>query len=101
MSNYKLLSINQVTMREQWSLRQAIEGCARHGIHGIAVWHDKLAEIGAGEAARLLRDHDMTVTGYCVGGLMAEAADDNELQQCLDHNRRLIDEAAEIQAREG
>ena len=99
MSEYDLLSINQVTTREQWSLRQAVEGYARHGIHAIAVWHDKLAETGSAEAARLLRDHDMTVTGYCVGGLLAEAGDDSAFQKCLDNNRRLIDEAAEIQAR--
>lgn len=99
MSDYERLAINQVTTREQWSLREAIEGYARHGIRGIAVWHDKLAEIGAGEAARLLRDHGMSVTGYCVGGLLAEAADGSAMQACLDYNRRLIDEAAEIQAR--
>ena len=41
-----LLSLNTATVREKWGLRQAIEGCARHGIRGIAPWRDKSAELG-------------------------------------------------------
>ena len=93
-----LLAINQVTLREQWSLAQAIEGLARHGVHGIAVWRDKLRELGVAEGARRLRDHGMTVTGYCVGGLLT-ARDDAAFQAALDDNRRVIEEAAEIGAR--
>ena len=36
------LSLNWATVREQWDLRQAIEGCARHGIPGIAPWREPL-----------------------------------------------------------
>ncbi|MEM7033010.1 MAG: sugar phosphate isomerase/epimerase family protein [Chloroflexota bacterium] len=89
--------MNQFTTLEQWSLREAIEGYARHGIKGIAIVRDKLKEIGASEAARLLRDHDMTVTGYCIGGLLTDV-DDRKFQASLDDNKRVIDEAAEIQA---
>ena len=46
-----LLSLNTATVREKWSLRQMIEGCARRGIRGIAPWRDKLAELGVKEAA--------------------------------------------------
>ena len=99
MSDLSRLSINQVTTREQWSLPEAIAGYARHGVHAMAVWIDKLAAVGAAEAARMLRDHDMTVTGYCAGGLIAEADSAQELQRILDNNRRYLDEAAEIQSR--
>ena len=93
-----LLSINQVTFREQWSLAEAIEGYARHGVHGIAVWRDKLAELGLAEGARMLRRHDMTVTGLCIGGLLTP--DDRAVVRArLDDNRRAIEEAAEIGAR--
>ena len=92
-----LLSINQVTTLEQWSLPQAIEGYARHGIRAIAVWRDKLKEIGASAAARQLRAADMTVTGYCVGGLLT-ALDDAAFRARIDDNRRMIEEAAEIGA---
>ena len=94
-----LLSINQVTTREQWSLREAVEGYARHGVHGIAVWRDKLHEGGGvTEAVRLLEDNAMLVSGYCIGGLLT-ALDDASFRECLDDNRRVIEEAAAIKAR--
>ncbi|HSU62498.1 MAG TPA: sugar phosphate isomerase/epimerase, partial [Burkholderiales bacterium] len=37
------LSLNTATVRKQWSLAQAIEGCARHGIRGISPWRDQVA----------------------------------------------------------
>ena len=64
----ELLSLNTATVREKWSLRQMIEGCARHGIRGIAPWRDKLAQMGLKEAARAIRAHDLSVTGLCRGG---------------------------------
>jgi sugar phosphate isomerase/epimerase len=93
-----LLSINQVTTREQWSLAQAIDGYARHGIHGIAVWRDKLHELGVEAAAKQLRDAGMTVTGFCVGGILTARAD-ADFQAQLDDNRRMIAEAAAIGTR--
>jgi sugar phosphate isomerase/epimerase len=58
-----LLSLNTATVREKWSLREMIQGCARHGIRGISPWRDKLAQLGAKEAAKLARDHGLKVTG--------------------------------------
>jgi sugar phosphate isomerase/epimerase len=92
------LSINQATTHRQWTLREAIEGYAGHGVRGIAVWRDKLAECGVSEAAGLLADHGMTVTGLCRGG-MFPAADERGRQAAIDENRRAIDEAVAIDAR--
>ena len=92
-----LLSINQVTTREQWSLRQAIEGYARGGVHGIAVWRDRLQELGVAEAARMLDGHGMTVTGFCTGGMLSDA-DPAKRRAALDDNRRVIEEAAAVKA---
>ena len=36
MDDFARLSINQFTTIEQWSLREAVEGYARHGVHNIA-----------------------------------------------------------------
>jgi sugar phosphate isomerase/epimerase len=91
------LSLNWATVREQWDLRQAIEGCARHGIAGIAPWREPLQAIGVGEAARLIQGHGLTVTGLCRAG-MFPAADAAGLQAAIDDNRRAIDEAAAIGA---
>lgn len=94
-----LLSINQVTTREQWSLREAVEGYARQEVHGIAVWRDKLHEGGGvKEAVRLLEDNAMQVSGFCIGGLLS-TSDKAEFQERLDDNRKVIEEAAAIKAR--
>jgi sugar phosphate isomerase/epimerase len=92
------MSLNTATVREKWSLREAIEGCARHGIRGISPWRDKLAELGAKEAARLIRDNGLAVTGLCRGG-MFPAADRKGRQAALDDNLRAIEDAATIGAR--
>lgn len=93
----KKLAVNQATTMKQWTLREAIEGYAAKDIRGISVWRDKLAECGVDEAARILKDNGMTVTGVCRGG-MFPANDDAGRQAALDDNRRAVDEAAAIEA---
>src|ERR1019366_1286803 len=93
-----LLSLNTATVREKWSLRQMIEGCARHGIRGIAPWRDKLAEVGVKEAAKLIRTHGLTVTGLCRGG-MFPAADRQGRPRAIEDNLRAIEDAATLEAR--
>ena len=90
------LSLNTATVREQWNLRQAIEGCARHGIGAISPWRDKLQELGAETAARLIRDTGLGVSGLCRGGMFT--ADGALTQAVIDDNRRAVDEAATIGA---
>ncbi len=94
----ELLSLNTATVRDKWKLRQIIEGCSRHGIRGISPWRDKLAEMGAKNAARAIRDHGLTVTGLCRGG-MFPAADRNGRQAAIDDNLRAVDDAAVLEAR--
>ncbi|MBW8269810.1 sugar phosphate isomerase/epimerase family protein [Caldovatus aquaticus] len=86
------LSLNTVTVRERWSLAECIEGCARHGIPGIAPWRDKLAEMGLARAARQIRDAGLAVTGLCRGG-MFPAADAAGRAAAIEDNRRAIAEA--------
>jgi sugar phosphate isomerase/epimerase len=93
----EFLSLNWATVREQWDLRQAIEGCARHGIPGVAPWREPLRAMGLAEAARLIRDHGLAVSGLCRAG-MFPAADARGLQAAIDDNRRAIDEAAALGA---
>ena len=94
----ELLSLNTATVRDKWKLRQIIEGCSRHGIRGISPWRDKLAEMGAKTAARAIRDHGLTVTGLCRGG-MFPAADRDGRQAAIDDNLRAVDDAAVLEAR--
>ena len=62
------LSINLATVRAQWDMRQAVEGCLRHGITAVAPWRDQVAAIGLEAAAKLVRDSGRRVTGLCRGG---------------------------------
>ena len=93
-----LLSLNTATVREKWGLREMIEGCARRGIRGISPWRDKLAGLGVKDAARLVRDNGLTVTGLCRGG-MFPAAERKGRQAAIDDNLRAIDDAATLGAR--
>jgi sugar phosphate isomerase/epimerase len=91
------LSLNWATVREQWDLGQAIEACVRHGIPAIAPWREPLQAMGAGAAARLIRDHGLAVSGLCRAGTFP-AAEAAGRQAAIDDNRRAIDEAAAIGA---
>ena len=90
------LSINSMTVKA-WSLEQLVEGCARAGIAAISPWRDIVQPCGVERAAKLIRTHNMAVTGLCRGG-MFPASDDAGRRAALDDNRRAIDEAAAIGA---
>jgi len=85
------LSLNTATVRKQWTLAQMIDGCARHGIRGIAPWRDKLAEMGLKEAAKAIKANGLTVTGLCRGGFFTSP-------NFLEDNLRAIEEARELGA---
>jgi sugar phosphate isomerase/epimerase len=90
------LSLNTATVREQWNLRQCIDGCVRHGIGGIAPWRDKLHEMGVDEAARAIRDTGLAVSGLCRGGWFTSGGTLTDV--VLDDNRRAVDEAVALGA---
>jgi sugar phosphate isomerase/epimerase len=91
------LSINTATTRRQWDLDQAIPAYAAGGVAGVAPWRDQVAATGLDRTAALVRDHGLTVTGLCRGG-MFPAADAAGRQAAIDDNRRAIEEAATLNA---
>jgi sugar phosphate isomerase/epimerase len=91
------LSINLATVRQQWNLKEAVEGCARHGITAIDPWRDQVAAAGLDEAVRMVKANGMRVSGYCRGG-MFPASDAAGRQAAIDDNKRAIDEAAALGA---
>ena len=93
---YKL-SLNTATVRQQWNLRQIIEGCARHNIRAISPWRDQVAELGLKETARLIRLHQLSVSGYCRGG-MFPANSAEQRHRNLNDNFQAVDEALELNA---
>jgi sugar phosphate isomerase/epimerase len=92
------LSLNTATVREKWSLREAIAGCARHRIRGISLWRAQLAQVGAKEAAKMTRDNGLTVAGLCGGG-MFPGIDRKARKAAIDENLRAVDDAAVLEAR--
>jgi sugar phosphate isomerase/epimerase len=91
------LALNTATTRKKWSLAEAIAGCARLGINGIAPWRDQLQVMGVEAAARAIRGNGLTVTGLCRGG-MFPAIDAAGRRAAIDENRRALEEAYRLQA---
>lgn len=97
MLDERLLCLHQVTLLQQWSLPQFIDGMVRHGIGAVAVWRDRLTECGIDEAARRLADSGLSVVSLCAAGLVTSPVA-AEATQAVDAVRRAIDEAVAIRA---
>lgn len=92
------LCIHQVCFGFERGFAECVAVLERHGVGLTAVWHDKLAAIGAAEAARVLSGHGVRAVALCAGGVLT-ARDAQRWQAALEHNRRLLDDAAAIGAR--
>lgn len=96
-----MLSLNVWTTK-RWSLPEAVDGCVRHGIGGIGLWRDKVADIGLDAAATLIRDSGLTVTSLCRGGFFTATAPDGtalDPAAVTADNQRAVEEAAVLGAR--
>jgi sugar phosphate isomerase/epimerase len=91
------LSINLATVREQFTLAQAVDACVKQGIRAVAPWRDQVAAAGLKEAAAMVRANGLRVTGLCRGG-MFPAADEAGRATAIDDNKRAIDEACALGA---
>ena len=94
MNDLSRLSLNQITLK-QWSLAQAIEGCARHGVGHIGIWRDKLAEQPLEQTVRQLKDAGIKVSSLCRGGFFSAPTAVARAAQIAD-NRRAIEDCAAI-----
>ena len=91
------LSINLATVRQQWTIDQALDGCARHGIPAVAPWRDQIAQIGLKATAKQIRDLGLKVSGVCRGGMFPAATPDGIAANNED-NLRALEEAVELEA---
>jgi sugar phosphate isomerase/epimerase len=90
------LSLNQATT-QNWTLAEAIDGCARAGVGWIGVWRDRAAELGLADASVRLRQAGVQASSLCRGGFFP-AGSGEERQRRIEDNLRAVDEAAEIGA---
>lgn len=97
MSSLEGLSINLATVREQFTLAQAIDACVKQGIRAIAPWREQVHAAGLKEAAVMVRANGLRVTGLCRGG-MFPAPDAAGRTAAMDDNKRAIDEACALGA---
>lgn len=96
MTGLSRFAINQITTKN-WTLQEAVEAYARHGIGGIAVWMEYLDEVGVSRGARMIRDAGLSVPSLCTSA-WTNVRDSAEFRSAIDENRRRIDAAAEIGA---
>ena len=97
MSADTVISLNLATTRPQWGFAEAVEGCLRHGITAISPWRDQIDAIGLDEAARIVKENKIRVTGVCRGG-MFPGVDEADRRARIDDNLRAIDQAAALNA---
>ena len=90
------LSLNQATT-QNWSMAEAIDGCARAGVGWIGVWRDKAAALGFEETGRRLREAGLRASSLCRGGFFPARSTELRLAR-IDDNRRALDEAAAVGA---
>lgn len=84
------LSLNQWTIRNA-GVREAADGCVRHGIGAIGLWREHVAETGLSATAKLLGDTGLRVSSLCRGGFFGRP-------DWLADNRAAVDEAAALGA---
>ncbi len=94
MADLSRLSLNQATV-QNWSVAEACEGCARHGIPGIALWRHKILEAGLQASVCAVRNAGLHVTSVCRGGMFV-APSAAERAERIEDNRRAVDEAVEL-----
>ncbi len=97
MADIARLSINSATIDRRLSLERCVDACVRHAIPAIAPWRHKIHDIGVKQAARVIRDSGLEVSGVCRGGMFT-GPDKAARARSLDDNRRAVDEAAALGA---
>ncbi|WP_218887372.1 sugar phosphate isomerase/epimerase family protein [Cellulomonas oligotrophica] len=81
------------------TLPEAAAAAAAAGLSSIGVWRDRVQEVGAEQAARIVADHGLRVSSLCRGGFLT-TPDDDAAQVALEDNRLAIREAATLGTRE-
>lgn len=85
------LSINRWSCRTT-PLTEFLAATRQHGIEGVGLWRQDVAEHGLAEVRRLADDAGLRVTSLCRGGFFT-AADPGDRAAALEDNRRAIEEA--------
>lgn len=96
MPDLSRFALNQITT-PKWSMGEAIEGLARHGIPGIGVWRQFVDGYGAAQTAKHLKDAGIWFASYCTGAWFNRPGEAG-LLAAIDENKAVFDQAAEVGA---
>lgn len=88
------LSLNTATTKNA-TLEEAVEAAATAGYGAVGLWRDRVQEIGAEKAARVVQEAGLRVSSLCRGGFLT-TSDQAGIASALEDNKRAIEEAATV-----
>ncbi len=88
------LCIHTITTKP-WKLEKALEKYAEHGVRGVSVWQNVVEEYGATKVGEMIASYPIDVVSYVRGGFFPSHSQ-AERAKAIDHNKKLIEEAAAI-----
>ncbi|XUY28839.1 sugar phosphate isomerase/epimerase family protein [Agrobacterium sp. rho-8.1] len=91
------LSINFATIKQGGSFATLVDACLDHGITTISPWRDQVHGVGLEEAARIVAQNGIKLSGHCRGGFFP-AHDAQGRRDAIEDNKRAVDEAAAMNA---
>ncbi|SHE26728.1 sugar phosphate isomerase/epimerase family protein [Actinomyces glycerinitolerans] len=91
-------SLNTATIKHA-TLEEAAMAAAAAGYGAVGLWRDRVQEVGAEKAGRIVRAAGLEVSSLCRGGFFT-ALDAGRARVAVDDNRRAVDEAAAVGAGE-
>ncbi|OYN88818.1 sugar phosphate isomerase/epimerase family protein [Parenemella sanctibonifatiensis] len=98
MTDLSRLSLNTATAKLQ-TLAECVEAAAEAGLGAVGPWRDRVQEVGAAEAGRIIRDAGLRTSSLCRGGFLTTVGE-HATAEALADNRRALEEAAAIGAGE-
>lgn len=96
MTDLSRLCLHTITTKP-WSFPRCVDEYVRHGIGGISVWQNAVEMSGLDAVVKTLHDAPIQVVSYVRGGFFPSTMAEMR-QKAIDHNKRLLDEAAAIGA---
>ena len=80
-----------------WTLAESVEHYAAAGVKGISVWQNAVEGMTHAQAGDLIRKNGLDVVSYVRGGFYPHTSA-TERAKAIDHNKKLIEEAAALGA---
>ncbi|WP_421359741.1 sugar phosphate isomerase/epimerase family protein [Agrobacterium rosae] len=91
------LSINFATIKQGGSFGTLVDACLAQGITTISPWRDQVHGVGLEEAARIVAQNGIRLSGHCRGGFFP-APDAEGRRNAIKDNKRAVDEAQALNA---